>query len=146
MYLLICSIFSTIQLHVQCYFTVTTAWISLMTKELNMPSCIYLLMLSVHWILLPILWASFFLPFDLYKFSVLSRASLVAQMVKNLQSWEIWVWSLGRENPLEKGMATHSNILAWRILWTVELGWLQFMGLQRMGHHWATNTFTFYVF
>ena len=48
------------------------------------------------------------------------RASLVAQTVKNLPAmWETWVWSLGWEDPLEKGMATHSNILAWRILWTV---------------------------
>ena len=45
-----------------------------------------------------------------------SRASLVAQMVKNLsEMWETWVQSLGWEDPLEKGMATHSSILAWRI-------------------------------
>ena len=86
MYLFICAIFVTIQLHVQCHFTVIPAWISLMTKESNIPSCIYLLMPSVHWILLPILWTSFFLPFDLYKFSMLSRISLMAWMVKNLKS------------------------------------------------------------
>ena len=52
-------------------------------------------------------------------------ASLVAQMVKNLPAmWEIWVWSLGQEDPLEKGMATHSSILAWRIPWTEKPGWL----------------------
>ena len=51
------------------------------------------------------------------------RASLVAQRVKNLPvKWEIPVWSLGREDPLEKEMATHSNILAWRIPWTEEPG------------------------
>ena len=51
--------------------------------------------------------------------------SLVAQRVKNLSAMqETQVWSLGEENPLEKGMATHSSILAWRILWTVEPGWL----------------------
>jgi len=45
--------------------------------------------------------------------------SLVAQTVKNLPIMqEIWVWSLGQEDPLEKGMATHSSILAWRIPWT----------------------------
>ena len=45
-----------------------------------------------------------------------SWASLVAQMVKNLPTiWETWVRSLGREDPLEEGMATHSSILAWRI-------------------------------
>ena len=47
-------------------------------------------------------------------------ASLVAQMVKNLPAvQETWVWSLGLEDPLEKGMATHSSILAWRIPWIV---------------------------
>ena len=45
-----------------------------------------------------------------------SWASLVSQTVKNPPAmWETWVWSLGREDPLEKGMATHSSILAWRI-------------------------------
>ena len=50
-------------------------------------------------------------------------ASLVAQMVKNLPAtWETWVLSLGQEDPLEMGMATHSSILAWRIPWTEEPG------------------------
>ena len=49
-----------------------------------------------------------------------SWASLVAQLVKNLpEMWETWVQSLGWEDPLEKGTATHSSILAWRIPWTV---------------------------
>ena len=49
-----------------------------------------------------------------------SWASLVAQLVKNLPGlWETWVWSLGWEDPLEKGKATHSSIVAWRIAWTV---------------------------
>ena len=49
-----------------------------------------------------------------------SWASLVTQMVKNLFTiWETWVQSLGWEDPLEKGTATHSSILAWRIPWTV---------------------------
>ena len=49
-----------------------------------------------------------------------SRASLVAQLVKNLPVMqETWIQSLGREDPLEKGKATHSNVLAWRIPWTV---------------------------
>jgi len=48
------------------------------------------------------------------------KASLVAQLVKNLPTmWETWVWSLGGEDPLEKGKATHLSILAWRIPWTV---------------------------
>ena len=59
--------------------------------------------------------------------------SLVAQMVKNLPAmWETRVQSLGREDPLEKEMATHSNILAWRIPWTEEAGRLQSMGSQRV--------------
>ena len=60
---------------------------------------------------------------------------------------EIWVPSLGWEDPLEKGMATHSSILAWNILWNSpeEPGGLQSMGLQRVGHDWVTNTFTFMV-
>ena len=63
-------------------------------------------------------------------------ASLVAQMVKNLSAMQVtWVQSLGWEDPLEKGMATHSSILAWRILWTVKPGRLQSMGLQRVGHN-----------
>ena len=58
---------------------------------------------------------------------------------------ETWVWSLGREDPLEKGMATLSSILAWRISWTEELGRLQSIGLQRLRHDWATNTFTSFL-
>jgi len=51
------------------------------------------------------------------------------------------VQSLGWEDPLEKGMATYSSILAWKISWTEEPGGLQSMGLQRVGHDWATDTF-----
>ena len=62
-------------------------------------------------------------------------ASLVAQMVKNLpEMWETQVQSLGQEDPLEKGMATHSSILGWEIPWTEEPGGLQSMGSQRVGH------------
>ena len=65
-----------------------------------------------------------------------SGASLVAQMVKNLLSLgETWVRSLGWEDPLEKGMVTHTSILAWRIPWTEEPGGPQSMGLQRVGHN-----------
>ena len=57
------------------------------------------------------------------------RASLVAQMVKNLPEMrETWVQSLGGEDPLEKGMATHSSILAWKIPWMEEPGGLQTVG------------------
>ena len=62
-------------------------------------------------------------------------ASLVAQMVNNLPAMqETWVRSLSCENPLEKRMATHSSILAWRIPWTEEPGGLQSTGSQRVGH------------
>ena len=72
-----------------------------------------------------------------------SRASLGTQMVKNLPAMpETQVWSLGWDDPLEKGMATHSSILAWRSPWTAEPGRLQSMGLQRVGHNWATNIHT----
>ena len=72
-----------------------------------------------------------------------SRASPVAQTVKNLpEMHETWVWSLGWEDPLEKGMATDSNILAWRITWTEKPGGRQFMGSQRVRQDWATFSFT----
>ena len=60
----------------------------------------------------------------------------MAQIVENLP-WiqEIWVQSLGQEDLLEKGIATHSSILTWRIPWTEEPGRLQSMGLQRVGHN-----------
>ena len=64
--------------------------------------------------------------------------SLVAQMVKNLPAMqETWVWSLGGDDTLEKGMATHSCILAWRIPWTEEPGGLQSVGSQRVSYDWA---------
>ena len=57
-------------------------------------------------------------------------------MVKNLPAMqEMWVQSLGREDPLEMEMATHSSILAWEILWTEEPGGLRSMGSQRVGHN-----------
>ena len=55
---------------------------------------------------------------------------------------EIYIRSLDQEDSLEKGMATHSSILAWRIPWTEESGSLQSPGLQRVGHDCATNTHT----
>ena len=71
-------------------------------------------------------------------------SSLVALMVKNPPAMqETRVRSLGQEDPLEKGMATHSSILAWRIPWTEETGRLLFMGSQRVRHDQATNVFTF---
>ena len=63
------------------------------------------------------------------------RDSQVAQTIKNLPALqETQIHSLGWEDPQEKEMATHSSIFAWRIPWTEELGGLQSMGLQRVGH------------
>ena len=64
-----------------------------------------------------------------------SLGFLVAPIVKNLpEMWETQVQSLGREDPLEKNMATQSSILAWRIPIDREPGWLQSVGSQRVGH------------
>ena len=68
------------------------------------------------------------------------RASLVAQTVKNLPAiGETWVQFLSQVDLLEKGMATHSSVLAWRIPGTEEPHGLQSMELQRVGHDWAIN-------
>ena len=68
------------------------------------------------------------------------RTCKVAQMVKNLSAMrETWVESLGWENPLEEGMATHSSILVWRIPMAEEPGGLQSIGLQRVQHDRATK-------
>ena len=65
---------------------------------------------------------------------------LVVQTVKNFPAMqETWVRSLDQEDPLEKGTATHSSSLAWRIPWTEETGGLQSIGSQRVGHDCATN-------
>ena len=67
--------------------------------------------------------------------------SLGLPQVMNLPAmWETRVHSLGQEDPLEKGMATHSSILAWRIPWIEEPGGLQSLGSQRIKHDWATYT------
>ena len=73
---------------------------------------------------------------NIYTLLCVKWASLVAQLVKNLPAMrETQVQSLGWEDPLEKGKATHSSILAWTIPWTI-----QSMGSQRVGHDWATFT------
>ena len=71
-------------------------------------------------------------------------ASLMSQMVKNLPTFrETQVWFLSWEDSLEKGIATHSSILAWRIPWTEEPGGLQSMRSQRVRPNWATDTHVF---
>ena len=68
---------------------------------------------------------------------------LVAQMVKHLPAMqETRVWALGREDLLEKEMATHCSILSWIIPWTEKPGELQSMGSQRVEQDWVTNTYT----
>ena len=70
--------------------------------------------------------------------SSINRASLVAQTVENPPAMlDTWVWSLGWEDPLEAGMTTHSNILAWRIPWTEQPGGLQSTGSQTVRHNWS---------
>ena len=67
-------------------------------------------------------------------------AFLVAQRLERLPAmWETWVRSLGQEDTLEKEMATHSSILAWRIPWVEEPGGLQSTGLLRVGHDWVSS-------
>ena len=74
----------------------------------------------------------------------LYQASLVAQRIKRLPAMqETRVWSLGWEDPLEKEMAIHFNILAWRIPWREEPGELQSTGSQRVGHDWVTSHSSF---
>ena len=64
----------------------------------------------------------------------------MAQKVKNLSAMqETWVRALAQEDSLEKEMATHFTILAWRIPWTEEPGELQYLGLKRARHDWATK-------
>ena len=67
-------------------------------------------------------WSSVFSSTNLFSSQchTLLGSCLVAQMIKNLPAMQTWVQSLGQEDPLEKGMATHSIILAWRIPWTEE--------------------------
>ena len=72
---------------------------------------------------------------------------IVARVTKNLPTMKgTWVQLPDWEDPLEKGMATHSSIHAWRISWTEEPGGLQSMGSQRVRQDWATNTFTFHTY
>ena len=74
------------------------------------------------------------------RFEMALDSSLVAQTVKRLPTmWETRVQSLCREDLVEKEMATHSSVLAWKIPWMEEPGRLQSMGSWRVGHDWATS-------
>ena len=77
---------------------------------------------------------------DMPDFKTCYKASLVAQMLQNLPAMqETWVLSLGWEDPLEEGMATHSSILAWTIPMDKGAWRAQSMGSQRVGQDWATK-------
>ena len=77
---------------------------------------------------------------DMPGFKTCYKASLVAQMLQNLPAMqETWVLSLGWEDPLEEGMATHSSILAWTIPMDKGAWRAQSMGSQRVGQDWATK-------
>ena len=82
--------------------------------------------------------------YALFKVGFPDKEQVLSQTVKNLPATrETRVQSLGQEDLLEKGMATHFSILAWRISWTEEPGGLQSVGSQRVRHNWRTNAFTF---
>ena len=67
------------------------------------------------------------------------RDGAFGEIIKVKWVWETWIQSLGQEDPLEKGMATHSSILAWRITQTEEASGLQSIGLQRVRHDWSDS-------
>ena len=81
---------------------------------------------------------------NLFRFEFEVTGFLGDAVVENLPAMqETQVQSWGRKDPLEKGMATHYSFLAWRIPWTMGPGGLQFLGSQRVGHDWVSNTFAF---
>ena len=118
----------------ECYlnflFLTDSVWVTYFPKN-------YPFNVSFWYFRVSIVVAAFATPLPLW---ILPPASLVAQMVKRLPAmWEIQVQSLSWDNPLEKEMATHSSILAWKIPWTEKPGRLQPIGPQRVGHDWATS-------
>ena len=110
-------------------------WAVLVHFSLEFPCCLFfLLFMPCNFI--PIYFHIHILNHDIYYLS--HKASLVAQMVKTLPAVQGSVPGSG--DPLEKGMATHSSILAWKIPWAEKPGGLQPVGSQRVGHNWVTNT------
>ena len=80
----------------------------------------------------------------MFSSKIILGVSQVAQWKRTCQPMlESRAWSLGQEDPLERRMATHSSVLAWRILYTEEPGGLQSLGSERVKHDWATSTSTF---
>ena len=112
--------------------------------SLSSPSLFLLSLCGWDWLDVPqIIYSSLSTQEDCFLASLPVKlvVSLVVQMVKNLPVMqEIRVQSLGQEDPLEKGMATHSSILAWRSPWTEQPGGLWLMGSQRVRHYWSRNT------
>ena len=90
----------------------------------------------------------YFLPFCKLSFHIVYGfiwTSVVAQMVKNLPAMhETQIQSLGQEDPLKKGIATYSSVLAWKILWRQEPSGLQPMGSQRVRHDWITLSLSWF--
>ena len=83
----------------------------------------------------------------IFKFFYTNLDSIIkSRDITLLTKWETQVQSLGHEYLLEKEMATHSSILAWKIPWTEAPGRLQSMGSQRVGHDWATSLFFCFTF
>ena len=135
---------------VSCLTTSNLPWFMDLTFHVPMQYCSYSIKTCFYftspihnWVLflfgsIPSLFVELFLHW--YPVAYWAPTNLVAQTVKHLPTrQEIWVWSLGGEDPLEKQMATHSSTLAWKIPWTEESGRLQSMGLQRVEHDWATS-------
>ena len=84
------------------------------------------------------------------KLLIMAWETLIVQQVKNLlavqEMREMWVQSLGQEDALEEGVATHTSILVWRIPWTEQPGRLQSMGLQRVRHNWRNLAHSSWLF
>ena len=93
--------------------------------------------ICIDWRLIKDIWAEMPNYQELWLFSGFLIGSEVKNPLAMQETQEIWVWSLGWEDPLEEEMATHSSILAWKILQTEDIGGLQSIGSQRVGHNWA---------
>ena len=104
--------------------------------------CIFLLISNTeHFFLCLLVLCMLFGKMSVYSSSTLNWAVYYFFYVEFYAVQETWVWSLDWEDPLEKGMTTHSSILAWSIPWTEEPGRVPFTGSQRVRNDWATNTF-----
>ena len=134
--------------YVRCQFSPSAFMIFSLVLAFSSLIGVCLFLVSLFWSVMDfidlLVWIKVLLKF--WKFSSIfffQYILSVAQMIKTLSAMcETWVWSQGQEDPLKKGMATHSSILPWRISRTDEPGGLLSMGSQKMGNGLATNTFT----